>query len=144
MIKKLANSSSTKSCSVISAIDFGVKAVPEDVKQGSTEKWNDSWSGAETVDVIGGSRSFDYDGDMEKQITTKPKSEDELFKEMMNGCIARCDNGKKILGAELRREAVQEIGNSELEDNATLVTKFLVMTTASSIATIREALLRGR
>ena len=39
---------------------------------------------------------------------------------MMDRCIARCDNGKNKKFAKLRSEALEEIGNSKLEFDATL------------------------
>ena len=87
---KLAKGSLAKRWSAIKAIGFGVNAVLEekpdvrDGRQRSSSSWIESLSDAETVDVIGGSQSFDYDGEMEEQITTKTKSEDEQFKEMID------------------------------------------------------------
>ena len=76
-----------------------------DGRQRSISKLNDSLSGAETVDVIDGSQSFDCDGEMEKQITTKPKSEIEQFREMMDRCIARWDNGKNMKVAKIEKRS---------------------------------------
>ena len=117
----------SKRWSAIKAKGFGVNAVFEekpdvrDGRQRSSSKWNNSLAGAETVDVFGGSQDFDYDGEMEKQITTKPKYEVEQFKGMMDRCIARWDIGKKMTAGRLRSEALEEIGNSKLEDDATLI-----------------------
>ena len=125
MTKKPAKISSTKCCSAIKAVGFGVKAVLDekpgvrDGRQRSIFKLNDSLSSAETVDVNDSSQSFVYDGEIEKQITTKPKSENEQFKKMMNRCIARWDNSKKMKIAEQRNEALEEFDFSELEDDAT-------------------------
>ena len=58
---------------------------------------------------------------MDEQITTKTKSEDEQFKRMMDRCIARWDNSKKMKIAEQRNEALEEIDFSELEDDATFI-----------------------
>ena len=91
-----------------------------DGRQRSSSKLNDSLSGAETVDVIDGSQRLDCDGEMEKQITTKPKSENEQFREMLDRCVARWDNGKNMKVAKLRSKALEEIGNSKLEFDATL------------------------
>ena len=57
---------------------------------------------------------------MEEQITTKTKSQDEQFNEMMDRCIARWDIGKNMKIAEMRREALEEIADSEVEDDAIL------------------------
>ena len=108
---KLTKGSSARRWSAIKAVDFGVKAVLEekpdvrDGRQRSISNLNDSLSGAETVDVIDGSQTFDCDGEMEK-----PKS--EQFSEMMDRCIARWDNGKNMKVAKLKSEALEEIGNS--------------------------------
>ena len=126
MTKKPAKISSTKCWSAIKAVGFGVKAVLEeksdvrDGRQRSISQLNNSLSGAETVDVINGSQNFDCDGEMDKQITTKPKSEGEQFKKMMDRCIARWDIGKKMTVRELKSEAHEEVANSRLEDHATL------------------------
>ena len=126
MTKKPAKISSTKFWSAIKAVGFWVKAVLEekpdvrDGRQRSIFKLNGSLSGAETVDVNDSSQSFVYDGEMEKQITTKPKSEIELFKKMMDRCIARWDIGKNIKIAEMRSETLEEINDSEVEDDANL------------------------
>ena len=127
MTKKPAKISSTKGWSAIKAVGFGVKAVLEekpdvrDGRQRSISKLNDSLSGAETVEVNDSSQNFVYDGETEKQITTKPKSENEQFKKMMDLCIARWDNSKKTKIAEQRNEALEEIEFSELEDDATFI-----------------------
>ena len=127
MTKKPAKISSTKGWSAIKAVGFGVKAVLEekpdvrDGRQRSISKLNDRLSGAETVEVNDSSQNFVYDGETEKQITTKPKSENEQFKKMMDLCIARWDNSKKTKIAEQRNEALEEIEFSELEDDATFI-----------------------
>ena len=125
MTGKLAKGSFVKRWSAVKAIGFGVNAVLEakpDVRDGRhriSSKRNDSLSGAETVDVNDGSQSLDYDGEIEKQITTKPNSENEQFGEMMDRYIAWWDNGKNMKVAKLRSEALEEIGNSKLEFDAT-------------------------
>ena len=91
--------------------------------QGRTIELTDSSSGVETVadsSVIGGSRNFRSDGETEEQITTKTKSEDERFKEMIDRCIARWDIGKNLKSVEMRSEALEEINDSEVEDDANL------------------------
>ena len=126
MTGEFTKGSSARRWSAVKAVGFGVKAVLEekpdvrDGRQRSISKLNDSLSGAETVDVIDGSQSFDYDGEIEKQITTKPKSVNEQFREMMDRCIARWDNGKNMKVEKLRSEALEEIGNSKLEFDAAL------------------------
>ena len=127
MTKKPAKISSTKGWSAIKAVGFGVKAVLEekpdvrDGRQRSISKLNDSLSGAETVEVNDSSQNFVYDGETEKQITTKPKSKNEQFKKMTDLCIARWDNSKKTKIAEQRNEALEEIEFSELEDDAIFI-----------------------
>ena len=109
----MTKGSSTRRWSAVNVFGFGVKAVLEgkpdvrDGRQRSISQLNDSMFGAETVDVIDGSQSFDCDGEMEKQITTKPKSENEQFREMMDRCIARWDNGKNMKIAKLKSEALE-------------------------------------
>ena len=128
MTKKPAKISSTKRWSAIKAVRFGVKAVLEenpkfrDGTKRSFSKLADSQSGVETVadsNVIGGNCTFNFYREMEEQITTKTKSEDEQFKKTMDRCIARWDNSKKMKIAEQRNEALEEINFSELEDDAT-------------------------
>ena len=58
---------------------------------------------------------------MEERITTKTKSEDEQFKKLMDRCIARWDNSKKVKIAEQRNEALEEIDFSGLEDEAIFI-----------------------
>ena len=126
MTGELTKVSSARRWSAIKAVGFGVKAVLEeksdvrDGRQRSLSKLNDSLSGKETVDDIDGSQSFDCDGEMEKQITTKPKSENEQFREMMDRCIARWDIGKNITVAELGTETLEATVNSKLEGDANL------------------------
>ena len=129
MNKKTAKSSSTKRWSAIKAVGFGVKAVLDekpivrDRNQGRSIELTDSSSGVETVadsNVIGGSRNFGFDGETEERITTKTKSEDEQFKEMMDRCIARWDIGKNMKNVEMRSKAPEEINDSEVEDDANL------------------------
>ena len=130
MTKKPAKISSTKRWSAIKAVGFGVKAVLEenlkfrDKTKRSFSKLVDSLSGVETVadsNVIGGNRTFNFYGEMEEQITIKTKSEDEQLKKMMDRCIARWDNSKKMKIAEQRNEALEEIDFSELEDEAIFI-----------------------
>ena len=129
MTKKPAKSSPTKRWSAIKAVGFGVKAVLDEKpivrvgNQGRTTELTDNSSGVETVadsNVIGGSRNFGSDGETEEQITTKTKSEDERFKEMMDRCIARWDIGKNMKIVEMRSEALEEINDSEVEDDGNL------------------------
>ena len=129
MYKKTAKICSTKRWSAIKAVGFGVKAVLDEKpivrvgNQGRTTELTDNSSGVETVadsNVIGGSRNFGSDGETEEQITTKTKSEDERFKEMMDRCIARWDIGKNMKIVEMRSEALEEINDSEVEDDANL------------------------
>ena len=128
MTEKPANISSTKPWSAIKAVGFGVKAVLEEnpkFKDGTKRSFSklvDSLSGVETVadsNVIGGNRTCNFYGEIEEQITTKTQSEDEQFKKMMDQCIARWDNSKKMKIAEQRNEALEEIDFSELEEDAT-------------------------
>ena len=127
MNKSPAKSSSTKRWSTTNAIGFGVKAVLKekpkviDGRQKSISKRTDRLSGVEIIadsNVINGSRNFNFDGEMEEQITAKTKSEDEQFKEMTDRCIERWDIGKNKKVAEMRSKALEEIANSELEDGA--------------------------
>ena len=128
MNKKPARSSSTKCWSAQTAIGFGEKAVHEEkprtrnARQRSTSNWTDSLSCVETVadsNVTGGSQKFYSDREME-ELTAKTKSENEQFREMMDRCIARWDNGKNIKVAERRSEALEETANSKLDDYAIL------------------------
>ena len=130
MTKKPVKISSTKRWSAIKAVGIGLKAVLEenpkfrDGTKRCVSKLADSLSGVETVadsKVIGGDCTFNFYGEMEEQITTKTKSEDEQFKKMMDRCIARWDNSKKMKIAEQRNEALEEIDFSELEDDATFI-----------------------
>ena len=129
MYEKTAKISSTKRWSAIKAVGFGVKAVLDEKpivrvgNQGRTTELTDNSSGVETVadsNVIGGSRNFGSDGETEEQITTKTKSEDERFKEMLDRCIARWDIEKNMKIVEMRSEALEEINDSEVEDDANL------------------------
>ena len=129
MYEKTTKISSTKRWSAIKAVGFGVKAVLDEKpivrvgNQGRTTELTDNSSGVETVadsNVIGGSRNFGSDGETEEQITTKTKSEDERVKEMMDRCIARWDIGKNMKIVEMRSEALEEINDSEVEDDANL------------------------
>ena len=129
MYEKTTKISSTKRWSAIKAVGFGVKAVLDEKpivrvgNQGRTTELTDNSSGVETVadsNVIGGSRNFGSDGETEEQITTKTKSEDERFKEMMDRCIARWDIGKNMKIVEMGSEALEEINDSEVEDDANL------------------------
>ena len=97
MNKRTAKIYSTKHCSAIKAVGFGVKAVLEekpkviDGRQKITSKRTETLSSVGNVadlNVIVGSRNFNFDGEIEEQITTKTKSEDEQFNEMMDRCIA--------------------------------------------------------
>ena len=125
MTEKLKKGFSTKRWSVMKAVGFGVKAVLEekpdvrDGRQRSISKLNNSLSSAQTVDDIDGSQSFDYDGEMEKKITTKPISEIEKFREMMDRCIARWDKCNNMKTEKLRSETDEENFNSKLEFDAT-------------------------
>ena len=98
MNKRTAKIYSTKHCSAIKAVGFGVKAVLEekpkviDGRQRITSKRTETLSSVGNnadFNVIVGSRNFNFDGEMEEQITTKTKSEDKQFNEMMDRCIAR-------------------------------------------------------
>ena len=63
-----------------------------DVRQRNTSKWTDSLSSVETVAdsiLIGGSRDFGSDGELEEQIAAKLKSDYEQFNEMMGRGVAR-------------------------------------------------------
>ena len=44
----------------------------------------------------GSNENFDSVRDIEERNVAKPKTSDEQFKEMMDRCIARWDNGKII------------------------------------------------
>ena len=130
MTKKSAKICSTKRWSAIKAVGFGVKAVLEEnpkFRDGTKRSFSmlaDSLSCVETVadsNVIDGNRTLNFYGEMEEQITTKTKSEDEQFKKTMDRCIARWDNSKKMKIAEQRNEALEEIDFSELEDDATFI-----------------------
>ena len=129
MKKKPPKNSLTKHWSPIKAVGFGVKAVLEekssfvDGRQRITSKHIDTLSIAVTLvdlNVIGGSRNFNFDGEIEEQITTKTKSEEEQFKEMMVRCLARWDVGKNRKVAEQRSEALEETANSKLEGDANI------------------------
>ena len=129
MYKRTAKTSSTKRWSAIKAVGFGVKAVLDEKpifrigNQDRTIEFTDNSSGVEDVadsNVIGGSRNFGSDGETEEQMTTKTKSEDEQFKKMMDRCIARWDIGKNMKIAEMRSETIEEINDSEVEDDANL------------------------
>ena len=56
---------------------------------------------------------------MEEHVTAKTKYEGEPFKEMLDCGIARWDNSKNMKVAEMATEALEEIANSELEDDTT-------------------------
>ena len=129
MTKKPAKISSTKRWSAIKALGFGVKVVLEekpnfrDGTKRSFSKLTYSLSGVEAaadLNVIGGNCTFNFYGEMEEQITTKTKSEDEQFKKMMDRCIARWDIGKRITVAELGSKTLEATVNSKLEDDAIL------------------------
>ena len=113
MTKKPAKTSSNKHWPAIKAVGFGAvrdeTTKNRDGRQRSSSRWTDSLSVVETAadsNYIGGSKNCDSNGEREDQITTKPKSKDEKFKEMMDQNILWWDIGKKKEGAELRSEAL--------------------------------------
>ena len=71
--------------------------------------------------VVDSSRNFDSDREMEEKLKAMTKTEDEDFKEMLDRCVARWEIGKNMNVAELGSQALQEIANSELEDDATFI-----------------------
>ena len=126
MTKKPAKISSNKHWPAIKVVGFEAvrdeKTKVRDGRQRRTLRWNDNLSVVETAadsNYIGGNQKCDSNGEREDQNTTKPKPEDEHFKEKMDQNISLWDIGKKMTGAQLRSEALEETANRELEDDIT-------------------------